>query len=153
MGPASERRHAGKCSGLSDSQNIYDNPEFLAGYSQMERFGDGWSRALEQPIFLNMLPDVQGLRVLDLGCGLGQLSYHIANAGATEVVAVDISQTMLELARSERSHPRVSYQREAIEDVRLERARFGLIVSSLALHYVPNYRDLVGRRPTATAAA
>jgi hypothetical protein len=41
MGPARERRHAGKCPGLSDSQNIYDNPEFFPGYSQMERFGDG----------------------------------------------------------------------------------------------------------------
>src|ERR1700757_3341376 len=107
MGPATQRRNAGECSGLSDSQNVYDNPEFFAGYSQMERFGAGWSRALEQPIFLSMLPDVHGLRVLDLGCGLGQLSYHIATAGAAEVVAIDISQTMLELARSQRSHPRV----------------------------------------------
>jgi SAM-dependent methyltransferase len=83
------------------------------------------------------------LRVLDLGCGLGQLSYHIATAGAAEVVGVDISQTMLERARSERSHPRVSYRREAIEDVGFEPSRFELIVSSLALHYVSNYRELV----------
>ena len=145
MGATSEQCHTGKCCGLSDSQNVYDNPEFFAGYSQMERFGAGWSLALEQPIFLSMLPNVQGLRVLDLGCGLGQLSYHIANAGAAEVVAVDISQTMLERARHERSHPHVTYQREAIEDLRFEPGRFGLIVSSLALHYVPNYRDLVKR--------
>ena len=145
MGATSEQRHTGKCCGLSDSQNVYDNPEFFAGYSQMERFGAGWSRALEQPTFLGMLPNVQGLRVLDLGCGLGQLSYHIANAGAAEVVAVDISQTMLERARTERIHPHGTYQREAIEDLRFEPGRFGLIVSSLALHYVANYRDLVKR--------
>jgi SAM-dependent methyltransferase len=133
---------------VSDLQNVYDNPEFFAGYSQMERFDAGWTRALEQPIFLNMLPDVRGLRVLDLGCGLGQLSYHIANAGAAEVFAVDISRTMLELARRERSHPRVRFHLEAIEDLRFEPARFGLIVSSLALHYVANYRDLVRRMAT-----
>jgi SAM-dependent methyltransferase len=130
---------------LSDPQNVYDNPEFLAGYSQMERFGAGWNRALEQPIFLSLLPDVRGLRVLDLGCGLGQLSYHIASAGAAGVVAVDVSETMLQLARNERSHPRVTYQREAIENLRFEPTRFGLIVSSLALHYVPDYHELVKR--------
>ncbi|MBV9893211.1 MAG: class I SAM-dependent methyltransferase [Chloroflexi bacterium] len=95
-----------------------------------------------------MLPDVQDLRVLDLGCGVGQLSFHITIAGAAEVVAVDISETMLDLARSERSHPRVSYQREAIEDIRFEPGRFALIVSSLVLHYIPNYRDLVKRMAT-----
>src|SRR5215467_11408881 len=63
---------------LSDPQNIYDRPEFFAGYSQMERFGEGWTRALEQPMFLEVLPDVTGLRVLDLGCGAGQLSLHLA---------------------------------------------------------------------------
>src|SRR5919204_1296329 len=120
MARARERRRTRKYSGLSDAQNVYDNPEFFAGYSQMERFGAGWSRALEQPIFVSVLPNVQGLRVLDLGCGLGQLSYHIANAGAGEVVAVDISQTMLARARTERSHPHVTYQREAIEDLRFE---------------------------------
>jgi hypothetical protein len=32
---------------MSDPQNIYDHPEFFAGYAQMERFGAGWTRALE----------------------------------------------------------------------------------------------------------
>jgi SAM-dependent methyltransferase len=133
---------------LSDPQNVYDNPEFFAGYSQMERFGAGWTRALEQPTFLGMLPDATGLRVLDLGCGLGQLSSHLASNGAAEVVAIDVSQTMLERARRERSHPLVTYRREAIEAVRFEPRRFELIVSSLALHYVPDYRDLVKRMAT-----
>jgi len=128
---------------LSDPQNIYDRPEFFAGYSQMERFGEGWTRALEQPMFLEVLPDVTGLRVLDLGCGAGQLSLHLAQAGAAEVIAVDISTTMLELARAQRSHPRVSYRLEAIERVSFASGSFDVVVSSLALHYVADYRGLV----------
>ena len=128
---------------LNDPQNIYDQAEFFAGYSQMERFGEGWTRALEQSLFLDLLPDATGLRVLDLGCGAGQLSFHLAQAGAAKVIAIDISDTMLELARTERSHPRVTYRREAIEHVRFGRGSFDLIVSSLALHYVPDYRGLV----------
>lgn len=114
----------------------------------MERFGDGWTRALEQPMFLDLLPDPTGLRVLDLGCGVGQLSYRLAHAGALEVVAIDVSSTMLDLARGERSHPRVSYRLQPIEEVQFEPRRFELIVSSLALHYVADYRDLVHRMAT-----
>jgi SAM-dependent methyltransferase len=130
---------------LSDPQNIYDRPEFFAGYSQMERFGAGWTGALEQPLFLELLPNAVGLHVLDLGCGLGQLSYHLARAGAAEVIAVDVSRKMLELARV---HPRVTYTLQAIEDVRFPPERFDLIVSSLALHYVADYAALVQRIAT-----
>src|SRR2546430_1333228 len=128
---------------MSDPQNIYDQPQFFAGYSQLERFGEGWTGALEQPVFLELLPDPTGRRVLDLGCGAGQLSYHLAQAGAAEVTGVDISETMLELARTQRNHPRVTYQLQAIERIDFPPQRFDLVVSSLALHYVADYRGLM----------
>jgi 2-polyprenyl-3-methyl-5-hydroxy-6-metoxy-1,4-benzoquinol methylase len=129
---------------LTEQQNVYDQPEFFAGYSQMERFGSGWTNALEQPLFLDLLPNViRGMRVLDLGCGAGQLSYHLAESGAAEVVGVDISETMLGIARAERAHPNLSYRLAAIEAVSFQAQRFELIVSSLAFHYVDDYRSLV----------
>src|SRR5439155_12168405 len=96
-------------------QNVYDDPRFFAGYAQMERFGSGWDRAVEQPSFLALLPDVRGRRVLDLGCGVGQLVLHLAQTGADDVVGVDVSERMLGLATAERAHPRVTYQLGAIE--------------------------------------
>lgn len=48
---------------------------------------------------LGWLPDdLSGARVLDAGCGPGQLSLEAARRGA-EVVAVDLSPTLLDLAR------------------------------------------------------
>jgi SAM-dependent methyltransferase len=126
-------------------QNVYDDQSFFSGYQQMERFGSGWDKAMEQPSFLALLPDVLGQRVLDLGCGVGQLALHLAQQGAAEVIGVDVSARMLGLARSERTYPRVTYQLQAIEEVEFSPERFELVVSSLAFHYVQDYASLVRR--------
>jgi len=124
-------------------QNIYDDPDFFAGYSSLERFGAGWERASEHADMLALLPDVKDGRVLDLGCGAGQLARYLATRGAAEVIGVDVSERMLELARTQWAHPRVSYQRMAIEELAFAPGRFDLVVSVLALHYVDDYRGLI----------
>src|SRR5688500_8685331 len=128
-----------------EPQNIYDDPAFFAGYSTLERFGAGWERDAERDDLLALLSEVDGRRVLDLGCGAGQLAHHLATTGAADVVGVDISERMLALARAEWAHPRVTYHREAIETVAFSAGRFDLIVSSLVLHYVDDYAGLIRR--------
>ena len=128
-----------------EPQNIYDDPGLFAGYSTLERFGAGWERAMEHADLLALLPAIDGRRVLDLGCGAGQLAHYLATSGAAEVVGVDVSERMLALARAGWAHPRVTYQRSAIEAVAFPPARFDLVVSSLVLHYVDDYAGLIRR--------
>lgn len=130
---------------MADPQNIYDDPEFFAGYSRLARFGEGWTDAFEHASFMSLLPDARGARVLDLGCGAGQLALHLAQAGAAEVVGVDLSERMLAIAHAERSHPRVTYLRAPLEDITFEDAGFDLVVSSLAFHYVEDFAVLAAR--------
>lgn len=126
-------------------QNVYDDPEFFAGYAGLDRFGKAWGAAFEHASFTALLPSLTGVRALDLGCGAGQLALYLAEAGAAEVIGLDASERMLDVARAERSHPRVTYQRMPIEEASFPEGRFELVVSSLALHYVEDYPGLVRR--------
>jgi len=126
-----------------DPQNIYDDPRFFAGYSRLERFGTGWTRAMEHAELLALLPEAHGRRILDLGCGAGQLAHHLATHGAAEVVGIDVSERMLAIARTECAHPRITYSRSAIEHLTFPDARFDLVASMLALHYVDDYPGLM----------
>jgi SAM-dependent methyltransferase len=57
-----------------------------------------------------------GERVLDVGCGKGELAYDIAERAGATVVAIDASPWMLEFARERFSHPRVTYvQADAVD--------------------------------------
>jgi magnesium-protoporphyrin O-methyltransferase len=53
---------------------------------------------------LSWLPtDLRGQRVLDAGCGTGALAVEVARRGA-HVIAVDLSPTLIELARERQPH-------------------------------------------------
>lgn len=51
-------------------------------------------------LMLAQLPqDLRGMRILDAGCGTGAMAVELAKRGADEVVAVDISPALIDIAR------------------------------------------------------
>ena len=128
------------------AQNIYDDPEFFAGYARLPRSEHGLEAVFEWPAFQRLLPaSLQDKRVLDLGCGVGYFAREARARGAREVVGVDISERMLDEARSRTSDPGITYVRAELDRFAPREATFDLVVSSLALHYIADYRGLVQR--------
>ena len=125
----------------SMTQNIYDDPDFFAGYSRLARSIDGLDGAPEWPASRAMLPDPVGPRVVDLGCGFGWFCRWARQHHATEVLGLDVSENMLARARAETADPAIRYRRGDLEHLDLPPASFDLAYSSLALHYI---RDLPG---------
>jgi SAM-dependent methyltransferase len=125
------------------SQNIYDNPEFFAGYNQMRRSRLGLAGAAEWPAMQALLPPVQGLRVVDLGCGFGWFCRWAREAGAASVLGLDLSERMLARARAETSDAAITYRRADLDALDLPDAAFEFAYSSLALHYVEDLGRLI----------
>ncbi len=121
------------------AQNLYDDPDFFAGYSQFRRSREGLAGAPEWPTLRSMLPSLEGLRVLDLGCGFGWFARWAREMGAESVVGVDLSEKMLDRACALTHDPQVTYCQENIESLTLPDASCDLVYSSLALHYLEDF--------------
>ncbi len=125
------------------SQNIYDNQGFFEGYSRLPRSVGGLDAAPEWPALRALLPDLQGLRVLDLGCGYGWFCRFARESGAASVLGTDLSGKMLERAREMTSDPAIAYRRADLETLTLEAGTFDLVYSSLTLHYLVQLERLI----------
>lgn len=85
-----------------------------------------------------------GLRVVDLGCGTGELTVLLADAlQAASVLGIDSSASMLERAAA-RQDERVRFERADIRDFR-GLADIDLLFSNAALQWVPDNERLLGR--------
>ncbi|CAN5708601.1 class I SAM-dependent methyltransferase [soil metagenome] len=124
-------------------QNIYDDPDFFAGYAALRAGSGTVNELLEQPAIHSLLPDLHGKAVLDLGCGAGRLCRHLVTLGAARVVGLDISSRMICQAREEHgAHEAISFEHSPIEDGEFGTEAYDLVVSSLALHYVQDLRPV-----------
>lgn len=126
-------------------QNKYDDAAFFSKYAQMPRSQYGLEAAGEWETLRRILPDFSGKRVLDLGCGYGWHCCYAVQQGAAEVIGVDLSENMLAVARDKCPFPQVRFLHMPMEEIGFPDASFDIVLSSLALHYVASFSDLVKR--------
>ncbi|HSF74046.1 MAG TPA: class I SAM-dependent methyltransferase [Microcoleus sp.] len=89
----------------------------------------------QNDFFTNNLSVSKGA-ALDIGCGSGILAFELAQF-YDNVVAVDLSAKMLDIARQKRSAPNIEYIQMDASQLALDR-QFDLIVSSATFHHLPN---------------
>jgi SAM-dependent methyltransferase len=125
------------------TQNIYDNEEFFEGYGRLSRSVEGLDGAAEWPALRAMLPELRGLRLLDLGCGFGWFARWARQQGAAHVLGIDVSARMLARARADTDDPVITYTQADLEHLDVSPASFDLVFSSLALHYIERLEALL----------
>lgn len=89
--------------------------------------------------------DLSGVRILDVGCGVGILSEALAIAGA-EVVGIDPSENLLRVAKEHKlktmkEHPlmNLTYYSELVEDFAAKnKEKFDVVVASEIVEHVPD---------------
>jgi ubiquinone/menaquinone biosynthesis C-methylase UbiE len=99
------------------------------------RSPDVWERALGSAAM-----PIEGATVLELGCGDGEITMQLVNAGAAHVTAIDLSPGMVDLARKRmeafRPDAPVRFAAAPAEETGLPSAAFDLIVGKFVLHHL-----------------
>lgn len=116
--------------------NEYDNEHFFNAYAKMPRSTDGLSAAGEWHQLKPLFPDLEGKKILDLGCGYGWHCKYAEEMGAVEVLGIDISHKMIETAKKRNAGENITYQICGIGEYDYPEQTWDVVVSNLALHYI-----------------
>lgn len=58
---------------------------------------------------INEVGNLNGKHILDIGCATGELSFQLANSGAS-VIGIDINQDLLKRAKKSKAHSKLHFQ-------------------------------------------
>lgn len=115
---------------------FYDDAAVFEHYREPRRGVSSPNEVMEEPALLAAIGFVEGLRVVDLGCGDAAIGRSLVNAGCRRYVGIDGSENMVQAARSTLDGTSGEVMRGDIEDFKAPPDTFDLVISRLALHYV-----------------
>lgn len=109
----------------------------------MRANADSTNNLEEKPAIFSMIGNMEHKSILDLGCGYGENCKMFSDNLALFIVGIDISEKMLNVAKSENNAKNIKYFNMCMEDISSLNNKFDIVVSSLALHYVKDFNKLV----------
>lgn len=84
------------------------------------------------PFFTEYVP--KGNKVCDLGCGDGYGSYKLVKAGY-QVVGIDLSDEMIEKAKSQRMYPNLRFEKGDISNIQAKKGEFDALIAINSLEW------------------
>lgn len=94
----------------------------------------------EKPAMYALLPNLEGKRVLSLGCGSGEDSSYLASKGVAHSLGIDISTELIAIAKD--SHPECEFRVMDMERLDLSNESIDFVYSSLAIHYLQDWTSV-----------
>lgn len=100
----------------------------------------GWfyNELLEMPVTFELLGDVKGKKILDLGCGTGIYAKILTKRGAL-VKGFDISPKMIEIAKKE--NPDLELKVGSANKIPFDE-KFDIVLASLMVHYLNDWTKM-----------
>lgn len=120
------------------SHNFFDNEQLFDKYINMRYGKQNDTDKIERPAIFSLLPNnFNGLTILDVCCGYGQMTKFFADNGAKLVIGIDISKKMIDKAKKENNHKNIRYICNDAKNINAEsKGKYDLIYSSASFHFI-----------------
>ena len=108
----------------------WDSKKYVSNFSFVYEYGQG---------VIDLLDIKNGMSVVDLGCGNGQLTKQLSDMGM-EVIGIDESEEMISLARM--SYPEIKFVRADATNFTVDK-KVDAILSNAVFHWIDKQDDLI----------
>lgn len=120
--------------------SAYDNTDFFVNYLSRRNRADSPNNIIEKPVLLELIGDVVGKQVLDLGCGDAGFGYELLKLGCGFYEGVEGSVNMVNEARNKVDSANSKIHHAAMESWNYPAQQYDLVISRLALHYLQDLK-------------
>ncbi|MEA4912767.1 MAG: class I SAM-dependent methyltransferase [Oscillospiraceae bacterium] len=120
---------------MKETETSWDR--MAAAYDAFTAGEDAYSSAIEWPCVREMLPELSGKSVIDLGCGTGRFTFLLEEKNPASITGVDLSGEMLRIARANAQRTRSAARfRKADVSEHFTDEVFDFVFSSTLTHYI-----------------
>lgn len=124
----------------------YDVWEKLAHkYNKLwvQKYSLGPTRREVKKIILPLLEENKELKILDIGCGTGQLINEISELyNDVNYLGIDVAENMIEIARKSNKNKNIKFKNSSIESFE-SNEKYDIIICTHAFPYFPNKQEMI----------
>jgi 2-polyprenyl-3-methyl-5-hydroxy-6-metoxy-1,4-benzoquinol methylase len=134
------------------AQTVFDNKEFRERFLAKRQNPRSVNNQLDMPAILARVSShLEGAKVLEIGCGIGEFAMEAERKGASEYLGIDCSQEMIALALARKSAGLTSchFLCADVEQMEFTSVHYDLIVSMLAFHFISDLEGLLAKLASA----
>lgn len=128
---------------MSSNHSFYENEIFINSYRKFSQNLTGPNLIEEKPAILSLFPDLTNKKILDLGCGKGENCVIFSKMGAEEVVGVEPSARLLEIANNTNKYSNISYINIDTNEIDKLDDKYDIIFSSLQVHFIKDFGQML----------
>jgi 2-polyprenyl-3-methyl-5-hydroxy-6-metoxy-1,4-benzoquinol methylase len=126
----------------------YEENAFFDQFMKRRMRRESPNNLIEKPILLELIGDVTGKRILDLGCGEGMFGTELLDDGAAYYHGIDGSHNMLQKAKEHLApypHSRSSLACIDLNDWTENASQYDLVLSRMVFHYIEDLEPIFNK--------
>ena len=126
-----------------NKDNVYNDEQIFNEYLKYRNDEDSPHTIEVKPIIIDLVDNLNGKKILDVGCGAGDLAYYFSENGAKSVLGIDISERAITYANHFNKKDNIEYKVMNICDLDKLNSKFDIVISDMVFNYICDFKSVM----------